>query len=512
MYQLRTTLLRGVKPIDSTTTTFGIRTIYYDANRGFFLNGKHVEIYGVANHQDYPAVGIATPDSLQPWRVTQLKKLGVNGWRTAHNPPNEIVLDCCDRLGMMVMDENRHLGYCYNHHSPTNAKAFASLVTNFDDLADMIQRDRNHPSIIMWSMCNEEPLQGTVEGASIFTNMMAVVHRYDKTRPITSAMNAGYLAKFGDANVEDIIGANYSTDKYHAIHKAHPTKPMFGSESANFKTARGEYAKNRKKGWESSYNLTDPGWLPVVTNEFMAGMFTWTGFDYRGEPNPDGWPDVSNNTGLLDMCGFPKDKGYYLQTCWWNKPVVHIMPMRWNWPGREGKKIRVIVSSNTREVELLLNDKSLGRKTMVKNSHVEWDVPYAPGRLVAKGYSNGKLMAWDVQETVGPPARVQLSCDWKELQADAEDTAVAQVSILDAKGRVVPMAGNRVTFHLIGEATLVGVNNGDPSDHDPDRSNQRDAFNGHCVAVVQAGLKPGTIRLTATSPGLAPSTITLSIR
>ena len=320
------------------------------------------------------------PDSLQAWRVQQLKKIGCNAWRTAHNPPSEAVLDACDRLGMMVMDENRHLGDCYSHHSPKGTTA-----ADLSDLATMIQRDRNHPSIIMWSMCNEEGLQGTPEGAAIFTAMMKVVHRYDNTRPITSAMNAGFQAKSGDADVEDIIGVNYMNNPYDAIKKRHPDKPMFGSEDTNEKTTRGEYADDRAAGMCSSYNLSEVRWLAVPTRPFMAGSFTWTGFDYKGEPNPYGWPDVSNNTGLLDVCGFPKDKAYYFQSCWTDKPMVHLMPSTWNWPAKEGQNIRVIAFSNAKQVELFLNGKSLGVKDMPHDGHLEWQVPYEPGELLAKG-------------------------------------------------------------------------------------------------------------------------------
>jgi beta-galactosidase len=506
LYELRTTLVQDGRAVDSTTTPFGIRTISFDADKGFFLNGKHVEIHGVANHQDFPAVGIAVPDSLQPWRVSQLKKMGCNAWRTAHNPPTESVLDACDRLGMLVMDENRHLGDTYNHHSPKGTTS-----TNFSDLAAMILRDRNHPSIIMWSMCNEEGLQGTPEGAAIFSAMKAVVRGYDQTRPITCAMNSGML-KPGISDVEDIIGVNYSVNSYDAIHQHHPGKPMFGSEDTNEKTARGEYINDTNNGWCSSYNLSDKNWQAVVERPFLAGSFTWTGFDYKGEPNPYGWPDISNNTGLLDGCGFPKDKYYYFESCWSDKPMVHLLPGCWNWPGKEGQPIRVIAFSNARQIELFLNGKSLGAKPMPKDGHLEWEVPYEPGRLLAKGSTDGRVAATDLVETVGPPVRIQLSCDRRVLHADGEDTVVVPVSILDAQGRLVPNAGNRVSFQLGGGGRLLGVGNGNPSDHDTDRANQRNAFNGHCIAVIQAGSHPEILKLTAASPGLASADITFRVR
>jgi beta-galactosidase len=505
LYQLRTTLWQDGRAVDSATTTFGIRTIFYDADKGFFLNGQRIEIKGVANHQDFPGVGIAVPDSLQPWRVKQLKNMGCNAWRTAHNEPNESVLDACDRLGMMVMAENRHLGDSYVSHSPKG-----TTCTNLSDLAAMIQRDRNHPSIIMWSMCNEEGLQGTPEGAKIFSAMMEVVHQYDQTRPITSAMNNGWM-KPGFTTVENLIGVNYNPQRYAEIHRANPGLPMFGSETANNKTARGEYAEDRTNGWASSYNLTDKGWEPVASRQFMCGSFTWTGFDYKGEPNPFGWPDVSNNTGLMDACGFPKDKYYYLESWWSGKPMVHLMPDTWNWPGKEGQDIRVIAFSNARMVEVFLNGRSLGAKTMPQNGHLEWQVPYQPGRLMAKALTNGRVVATGKVETAGPAVRIQLSPDRRILQAGAADTVVVPISILDDQSRLVPNAENRLSFQLDGEGRILGVGNGNPSDHDADRANQRNAFNGHCIAVVQAGLHPGVLKLTASSPGLKSADITFHV-
>jgi beta-galactosidase len=506
LYQLQTTLLGDGRPVDFTTTTFGIRTIRFDADKGFFLNGHHVEIYGTASHQDFAGVGIAVPDSLQSWRVSQLKKMGCNAWRTAHNPPSEALLDACDRLGMLVMDENRHLGDCYSHHSPKGTTA-----TNLSDLACMIQRDRNHPSIIMWSMCNEEGLEGTPEGARIFSAMMEVVHRYDRTRPITCAMDKGWLQP-GIADVEDIIGVNYNGGSYDAIHQRHPDKAMFGSEDTNDKTTRGEYVDDRTNGWRSCYNLSEKGWLPVVTRPFVAGSFTWTGFDYKGEPNPYGWPDISNNTGLLDVCGFPKDKYYYFESCWAAKPMVHLLPAGWNWPGKEGQTIRVMAFSNVQRVELFLNGKSLGAQTMSRDAHLEWKVPYQPGQLVAKAYSNGKVVATDTVETTGAPAHIQLSPDRTTLQADGEDAVVVPVSILDAKGRLVPNIDDRVYFHLTGDGRILGVGNGNPADHDSDEADQRKAFHGHCMAVIQAGSHPGTLRLTVTSPGLESASLTFQTK
>jgi beta-galactosidase len=505
LYQLHTTILQDGRPVDSTKTTFGIRTIRFDADKGFFLNGQHIEIQGAANHQDFAGVGIAVPDSLQPWRVKRLKEMGCNGWRTAHNPPDASLLDACDRLGMLVMEENRHLGDSYLGHSPTGTS-----YTNLSDLAFMVQRDRNHPSVIMWSLCNEEGLRGKREGARIFSAMTEVVHRFDKTRPITCAINGSWLTN--GINDEDLIGVNYHARDYDAIHRANPHRPMFGSEAANNKMTRGQYISDRTNGWVSCYNLSDEGWVPVVTRPSMAGSYTWTGFDYKGEPNPYGWPDVSNNTGLMDVCGFPKDKYYYFESQWSDRPMVHLMPDRWNWPGQEGQSIRVIAFSNARQVELSLNGQSLGIKTMPPHGHLEWEVPYQPGRLLAKGYKDGKVVAAETLETTGAPKRILLSSDRKTLHADGQDAVVVSVSIVDAQGRVVRAADNRVCFQLTGGARILGVGNGNPSDHDPDKAHERNAFNGQCMAIVQSGTVPEVLRLTATSPGLTSASMTFRSR
>ncbi|HEV2319350.1 MAG TPA: glycoside hydrolase family 2 TIM barrel-domain containing protein [Verrucomicrobiae bacterium] len=540
LYQLRTTIQqsrdREGAALDLTTTTFGIRTIRYDPDNGFFLNGQHVEIYGTANHQDFAGVGIAVPDSLQSWRVKQLKAMGCNAWRTAHNPPSDALLDACDRLGMMVMDENRHLGDSYLGHSPHGTTA-----TNLGDLATMILRDRNHPGIIMWSMCNEEGLRLRPEGKRLFAAMKRVVHLYDNTRPITCAINSDALTN--GITDEDIIGVNYRYRDYDKIHQAAPHLAMFGSEANNQKTTRGEYAGDKATGMCSSYSLSDKTWLEQADRPFICGSFTWTGFDYKGEPNPYGWPDVANHTGLMDSCGFPKDKYYYFESCWSPKPMVHIVPATWNWPGQEGQNIRVLAFSNAKQVELFLNGKSLGRKDMPHGDYAEWEVPYQPGQLMAKAYgqsavhspqsgdgsqpvddppSEEEVVATNVVETTGAPARIELSPDRTTLQANAEDAVVVPVSILDARGRVVPDASNRVTFTLIGgeqssrsasaDGEILGVGNGNPADHDPDKGNQRNAFHGHCMAVIEAGTDPGTIQLIATSPGLDSSVVNFNVR
>lgn len=505
LYTLRTVVLQNGRRVDAVITIFGIRTIVFDADKGLFLNGKHVRIQGAANHQDFPGVGIAVPDSLQPWRVAKLKEMGCNGWRSAHNPPNEALLDACDRLGMLVMDENRHLGDAYGHHSPPGTKA-----DDLSDLSTMIRRDRNHPSVIMWSLCNEEGLRGRPEGMKLFDAMKKVVHRYDQTRPITSAINGSWIER--GVHDEDLLGVNYHFREYDSFRKGNLTLPMFASEAMNEKTTRGEYADDATNGMCTSYRLSEPQWLAVANRPYIAGAYLWTGFDYRGEPNPHGWPDISNHTGLMDVCGFPKDKYYYFMSCWLNKPMVHLVPSTWNWPGKEGQDIRVLAFSNAKSVELFLNGKSLGIQEMPHDGHVEWQVPYAPGELSARAYTDGKTVATDMVETTGVPVRVALSVDRATLRADRNDAVVVAVSLLDDKGRMVPNADQRVTFHLTGGGRILGVGNGNPADHDTDKAEERNTFHGRCIVIVQGGAMPAEIHLTATSPRLTPAEARFSVR
>ncbi len=510
LYRLLTRVERQGRTVDSVVTPFGIRTIRFDPDKGFFLNGKPVKIKGTCNHQDFAGVGIALTDSLLAWRIKKLKEMGSNAYRCSHNPPTAELLDACDRLGMLVMDENRHLGDTYRDHSSPGTP-----YSDLSDLASMIQRDRNHPSIIMWSMCNEEGLQSTEEGARIFTAMMRVVHRYDTTRPITCAMNFGWGQ--GISRVEDLQGCNYNPDAYDAFHQAHPTMPMFGSETASAVGDRGIYGDDPVRGYVNAYDLRPGGgwantaeqaWQPIAERPFMAGCFVWTGFDYRGEPTPYGWPCINSHFGIMDMCGFPKDAYYYYQAWWGDKPVVHVFP-HWNWPGKEGQPIEVWCYSNCDQVELFLNGQSLGVKAMPRNGHVAWQVPYAPGRLEARGYSAGRVIASDAVETTGPPAQLRLTPDRTTLTADGEDTIPVAVEVLDAQGRLVPTADNLVGFHVRGSARIAGVGNGDPSSHEPNKAPQRRAFNGKCMVLIQAGDHPGPIQVTATAPGLKPASVPL---
>ena len=522
LYRLHTTLQQNGQTVDATDTPFGIRTIRFDAEKGFFLNGLPVKLKGTCNHQDFAGVGVAMPDSLLTWRVKKLKEMGSNAYRMSHNPPTSELLDACDKLGMLVMDENRHLGDTEEGKAPATTP-YADL----HEVQSMVLRDRNHPSVILWSMCNEENIQGDPAGARIFAAMKKAVDAVDGTRLVTCAMSGGYDTYNGISGVEDIQGINYSPGNYDSFHKAHPAQPLFGSETASTVSTRGIYAGEKwdryvgdqAKGYVDAYDVNAPpwaqtaeaGWQPIADRSYVAGGFVWTGFDYKGEPTPFGWPDVNSNFGILDQCGFPKDGFYYYQAVWGDKPIVHVLP-HWNWAGKEGQPIDVWAYANAARVELFLNGASLGVKDMPRNGHVAWSVPYAPGTLEARGYdADGKVTATDKVETAGAPASLRLKTDRTKLTPDGEDLTMVEVDVLDAQGRIVPTAADIVSFALTGAGHVAGVGNGDPSCHEPDKASHRSAFNGKCLVIVGAGERPGPITLTASAPGLASASLKLTV-
>ncbi|BDI34237.1 beta-galactosidase [Capsulimonas corticalis] len=506
LYTAHSAVVLGDKAVDTVDTSFGVRTIRFDANHGFFLNGRPLKIKGTCNHQDFAGVGNAVPDRLEYWRVKKLKAMGGNAWRMSHNSPNPELLDACDKLGMLVMDENRHLG-----DVETTKATSGTTASDFTNLDSMILRDRNHPSVILWSLCNEEWVQGSADGARLFSALKRETQRLDTTRPIMCGMNGGFGA--GISNVEDIQGFNYNTEEYDKFHAAYPKQPCIASESASTNTTRGVYSVEREKGYASAYDknvgisiaTAEDAWRPIAEREYMAGAFVWTGFDYKGEPQPFGWPAINSNFGIMDLCGFPKDNYYYYQSVWGNRPMAHLLP-HWTWPGKEGQPIDVWAFSTGARVELFLNGKSLGVKDTPFVGHVSWSVPYTPGTLTAKAYDKaGKLIAADTEVTAGAPAALRLSADDTTVLADGEDVLPVAVTVVDAHGHFTPTASNPVTFSVAGPGRIVGVGNGDPSDHSPDKATQRRAFNGHCLVDVSAR-GPGKIVVTASAPGLTPAT------
>lgn len=500
LYRVWTEIRAGGEAVDTYETPFGIRTIEFTADRGFFLNGKPLVIKGTANHQDFAGVGVALPDSLIEFKMRLLKEMGCNAYRSAHHPPTPELLEICDRLGLLVMDENRRLD--------SSPEALA-------DLESMLYRDRNHPCIILWSMENEEALEGTAMGARILGTLARATRRIDPTRPVTAAMNHG-RNEGGYSDLLDVVGYNYGHNGGADIadHGRVPGRKIIGSECAADTTTRGIYARDDEQGYCPAYGTFNPDWAgtaekawrDLVDHPFLTGVFVWTGFAYRGEPTPYKWPCVSSQFGIMDTCGFPKDLYHYYKSVWTDAPMVHIFP-HWNWPGREGREIAVWAYSNCDSVELFLNGRSLGEKKMIPHSHPEWPVPYEPGELRAIARRGGKAAAEKLVATMGAPAAVRLEPDRASIRADGCDVSVVRVSIVDDLERIVPFAENEVTFTSEGPGMIIGVGNGNPSSHEPDKANRRRAFNGYCLAIVQAGCSPGRITLQGCSPGLRPAEV-----
>jgi beta-galactosidase len=502
LYRLITEVRAGGDVIDSYETRFGIRDIKIDAEKGLLLNGTPVKVRGTCNHQDHAGLGAALPDAVQHYRIRTLREMGSNGLRTSHNPPTPELLDACDELGMLVFDETRMMS-----SNPEGLAQFENLV----------RRDRNHPSVFMWSMGNEEATANTEKGLLILTEMKALAARHDGSRPVsiapTGAIGTGGLV------VCDVVGYNYMDPGAEAYHKAHPEKPVIGTETVSAVGTRGIYVTDYDKGYVGSYDpYTTTGrasaegwWRFCDARPWLAGGFVWTGFDYRGEPSPNGWPNISSQYGVIDTCGFPKDTYYYYKSWWTGEPVLHLFP-HWNWPGMEGKLIAVWVHSNLDKVELLLNGQSLGMKEMKKDGHLAWDVAYAPGSIEARGYKSDKQVLTAKRETTGAPAGLAITADRREISADGEDVAMFAVEVRDAQGRMVPITENDVAFNVTGAGRLIGVGNGDPTDQSPDKGSSRKAFSGMCMAIVQSAKTAGGITVEASSPGLMPAKATIQAR
>ncbi|WP_348824512.1 beta-galactosidase GalA [Flavobacterium aestuarii] len=462
LYKLITSVYEDEKLVDTYQTSFGIRTIRFDANEGFFLNDKHVKIKGTNNHQDHAGVGAAMPDALQDFRIKTLKSFGSNAYRCSHNVPTPELLEACDRLGMLVIDENRLMG---------------STQVQLDDVKKMIERDRNHPSIISWSIGNEEwGIENDITGARIASTMQSYVKTLDSSRPATAAFSGG-IGSNGITTVMDLLGINYivnkSTDKQHELF---PDQCIWGTEEGSTNATRGEYYRDNQKhimpaydkAPSSSFISIEKGWKHYNSRPYLSGMFIWTGFDYRGEPTPFEYPSTGSYFGMVDQCGFYKDTAWYLKAWWQGEPVLHLLP-HWNWAGKENQSIEVWAYSNCDEVELFLNKKSLGKKAMEKDGHLEWNVNYMPGTLEAIGYKNGKKIVTETVKTTGTAVALNLSSDKNSIAAEKNDIAMIAVSTKDKSGLSVPIADNEVTFTITGPGKIIGVGNGNPTSLEADK-------------------------------------------
>ena len=511
LYKVETTVKVDGRVTDVYETTTGIRDIEFDADRGFLLNGQPLKLKGVNMHQDHAGVGAAIPDALQAWRIKQLKKMGCNAYRASHNPMTPALLDICDREGILVIDENRLTGINEEH---------------LRLLERMIKRDRNHPSVILWSNGNEEwGMENTIQGTRIAAAMREYTHLLDPTRHSTIA-NAG-----GREMVKglDVVGFNYIVQNdVDNQKKNNPTWKIVGTEETTGCGTRGWYFKDEKypgrmvslnRTMEQNYeNIIERGWKFYDERPWAAGLFYWTGFDYRGEPNPLSYPAHDSEFGILDYCGFPKDEAYYLKSWWTDEPVLHIFP-HWNLQGHEGEEVEVWAYSNCDEVELTVNGKKLGRQPMPRNGHLKWKAVYQPGRVEATGYKNGKRILTKTVETTKAAAKVILKADRHQIAADGQDMAIVNIELHDQKGRFVPNACPVLTFCLEGDANIIGCGNGDPSylgsdhpDKQPCHTFSIPAFNGRAQVLIQSGKLPSTVTLKCTADGLKYGLLTITTK
>jgi beta-galactosidase len=508
LYSAVVTVESNGKVRDAERISFGVRTLAWDADKGFFLNGKSVKIKGTCNHHDHAGVGAALPDRLQDYRIGVLKDMGGNAVRTSHNMPTPEWVEACDRLGMMMMCETRLMS--------ANPEGMAQLET-------MVKRYRNSPSIILWSMGNEEwTMMYQPQGPHVVADMMARTHELDPTRLCTAAVNTAFQTHFPE--VLDVMGFNYNLKEIDAYHAKHPKQLSVGSETASTVSTRGIYSTDKLRNWVSAYDLNHTDWSQLAeewwkfyaAREWLSGGFAWTGFDYRGEPTPYGWPSINSQFGIVDMCGFPKDNFYYYKSWWGSEPVLHLFP-HWNWDERFGEPIPVWVHSNLDSVELFLNGKSQGSKKVEPLTHLEWSVKYEPGVIEARGTKDGKVVLVEKRETTGAPVAIRVTADRTEINADGDDVAVLKVEVLDKEGRALPTAANMISFKVTGEGALIGVGNGDPNCQESDKEPKRSLFNGLAQVIVQSTRTPGTITVEAYTepyprPKLPSTTITITTK
>jgi beta-galactosidase len=524
LYTALSSIVEDNVTVDQYETSFGVRTVAY-TTEGLLLNGKPVPLKGTCVHQDFAGIGTALPGDIQEYKIRKLLEMGSNAYRSAHHPADPVLLDICDRLGMLVMDENRLL---------------ESSELRLGDLRDLVKRDRNHPSVVLWSLCNEEMIGSSPQAARMLRHLAAEVRRLDTSRPVVSAellppdgaLNPDYF------NIFDVLGLNYPESSLmggslEKVKAAYPNACYLNSETASYFSTRGAYADDwercQNNNFGSRFSMLAPGKdVPdafgaggtarpeqalgfYAANPYTGGVFIWTGFDYRGEPSPFPWPAISSQFGIMDTCGFPKDYYYYYKAHWTTSPLIHVMP-HWTWPGREGELMRLRVFSNCEEAEIFVNGVSAGRKTCGPD-WTEWELAYSPGTLEAVGYRGGKAAAREIHRTAGVPAALALEPEgWAEPLLRAGAAAVVSVSVLDREGNPVPAADNNVTLEVSGNGKLLGLGNGDPADHSADAYPVRRLFAGKAAAILQAGTGKDRLVLKAASPGLTGAALEINVQ
>jgi len=543
LYRAVSTIRDGRGVLDRYVTPFGIRSIEFDKGKGFLLNGRHLKMQGVCMHHDLGALGTAVNRRATERQLQIMKGLGVNAIRTSHNPPSPELLEFCDRLGLLVMDEAFDM---WQRPKVRNGHGKYFDQWGETDLRDMIRRDRNHPSIVLWSIGNEILEQSSPEGWKIARRLTDICHEEDRTRPVTAGFNQSTNAiKNQLADQVDIPGFNYKPNEYAQILKDHPNWTIVGAETSSCVSSRGVYHLPIEKYEKhpslqlTSYDIIAPSWAYLPDAELdvqqrmpnVLGEFVWTGFDYIGEPTPyfnnraaneTDWPSRSSYFGIVDLAGFPKDRYYLYKSVWTTEPMVHILP-HWNWAGREGQLIPIMAYTNCDEVEVFLNGKSLGRKArgsepvdlpvgpnVSKNLRFSsrfrllWQVAYEPGTLQAVGYRGGKPVASKEVRTAGPAASISMVTDRMAIAADGADLSFVTVRIEDKDHNLVPAADNLVQFSIEGAGKIAAVDNGNPASTESFQSDQRKAFSGMCLLIVRSLRgQTGRIRITASSAGLA---------
>jgi beta-galactosidase len=548
LYTAITEIIIDGTTVDSYSTNFGIRQFKFDLDKGFVLNGKTVKIKGVCLHHDLGPLGTAFNTRAMERELQIMKDMGVNGIRTSHNPPAPELLDLCDKMGFIVMDEAFDM-WAQSKNPDDYSLNWAAWHKK--DLEAQIYRDRNHASVFMWSIGNEIPEQWNEKGAEIGRELSAIVKALDN-RPVTAAMNPPIAVNPGEASIQfantadkpnalaasgalDIIGYNYAHQTW-AKHKVNfPKTPFIATETTSALATRGYYdtksdtIKQWPVRWDIPFNEGNPGntvsaydqvqtpwgstheatWKVMKKYEYLSGMYIWTGFDYIGEPTPYGWPSISSYFGVADLAGFPKDVYYMYQSEWTDKDVLHIFP-HWNW--KAGQTVDVWAYYNhAEEVELYLNGKSLGKKSKQGDDlHIMWRVPYQPGTLKAVSRKGGKVVLEKEIKTAGAPAALKVTADRETISAGGADLSYVTVDIADAKGIFAATANNEITFSLKGNGKIVGVCSGDPVSHEPYKGNKHTALNGKCLVIIQSTDKAGKLELTASAKGLKSATVTLT--
>jgi beta-galactosidase len=519
------------KATDRETVDFGIRTFSFDASNGFSLNGVPMKIKGVCNHHDLGALGAAAYPRAMERQLEMLKEMGCNAIRTSHNPPSPVLLDLCDRMGFLVMDETFDMW--------KRGKTKYDYHLDWDrwyeqDLRDHILRDRNHPSVILWSIGNEIPDQGHSEGRDLAVGLAGIVRELDPTRPVTAGCN--YTSPDNSilaSGAVDLVGFNYHLEDYDSVPVNFPGMPFIATETTSALATRGHYdmpsdsVRVWPERWDRHFGLGNPDqtcssydnchvpWgstheealLYMEEKDFVSGIFVWTGFDYLGEPTPYDWPSRSSYFGIIDLAGFPKDAYYLYQSRWTDQPVLHLFP-HWNW--QESDTVDVWAYTSCSEAELFLNGESLGKRILPEGSlHMQWRVPYRPGKLEARGMFNGKEIT-AVVETSGKAAGLKLKADRETIHADGMDLSFVTVDVVDAEGRMVPGASVPVSFTVDGPGILEAVDNGLQTSLESFKADHRTTFNGKCLAIVRSDGSKGSITLSASADGLIPADIEIT--